>query len=214
VAVYQNVGNEHDGECGGEPSMTLKRFLRALVVTVGLTYAASALAVEYVPGVSAALRSLTDCLSVSGSVVTTGCNVVPSANDGAALGTTALSFSDLFLASGGTINFGNGNAVITHVPNGIVDVADTLRIRNPLTPAGNNIYDIGVNASSAFRTGYFGTSVEVGTTVVLAGVAFASLGTPANGAIRYCSDCTIASPCASGGTGALAKRLNGAWVCN
>ena len=46
------------------------------------------------------------------------------------------------------------------------------------------------------------------------GVTFANLGTPSNGTIVYCSDCTIAYPCAGGGTGALAKRLNGAWVCN
>ena len=45
-------------------------------------------------------------------------------------------------------------------------------------------------------------------------LAFASLGTPANGNFVYCSDCTIANPCGAGGTGALAKRLNGAWVCN
>lgn len=44
--------------------------------------------------------------------------------------------------------------------------------------------------------------------------AFAGLGTPADGTFVYCSDCTIASPCAGSGTGALAKRLNGAWVCN
>lgn len=44
--------------------------------------------------------------------------------------------------------------------------------------------------------------------------AFASLGTPANGTVNYCNDCTIANPCASGGTGAIAKRLNGVWVCN
>lgn len=42
----------------------------------------------------------------------------------------------------------------------------------------------------------------------------ANLGTPANGTLLYCSDCTIANPCAALGTGALAKRLNGAWVCN
>lgn len=47
-----------------------------------------------------------------------------------------------------------------------------------------------------------------------AGVAFGSLGAPANGSIVYCTDCTIANPCAAGGTGALAKRLGGAWVCN
>lgn len=45
-------------------------------------------------------------------------------------------------------------------------------------------------------------------------ITFANLGTPSNGAFVYCSDCTIANPCASGGNGAFAKRLNGAWVCN
>lgn len=35
-----------------------------------------------------------------------------------------------------------------------------------------------------------------------------------NGTFVYCSDCTKATPCASGGTGAMAKRLNGAWDCN
>ena len=45
-------------------------------------------------------------------------------------------------------------------------------------------------------------------------LAFAALGTPGNGTVVYCSDCTVASPCAGSGTGALAKRLNGAWICN
>src|SRR5205085_2230853 len=45
-------------------------------------------------------------------------------------------------------------------------------------------------------------------------ITFANLGTPSNGTVAYCSDCTIANPCAGSGTGAIAKRLNGAWVCN
>lgn len=48
----------------------------------------------------------------------------------------------------------------------------------------------------------------------LVSIAFASLGTPASNQFVYCPDCTIANPCAGGGTGALAKRLNGVWVCN
>lgn len=43
---------------------------------------------------------------------------------------------------------------------------------------------------------------------------FASLGAEANGRVVYCVDCTITSPCAGAGAGALAKRLNGAWECN
>lgn len=47
------------------------------------------------------------------------------------------------------------------------------------------------------------------------GLAFASLPADvADGSQVYCSDCTIASPCAGSGTGALAKRLADAWVCN
>ena len=45
-------------------------------------------------------------------------------------------------------------------------------------------------------------------------VVFANLGTPASGVIAYCSDCTVAATCAGSGTGAIAKRLNSAWVCN
>lgn len=45
---------------------------------------------------------------------TVGTSITPSTNDGATLGTTALQWSDLFLASGGVINWANGDAAITH----------------------------------------------------------------------------------------------------
>lgn len=41
-------------------------------------------------------------------------SISPNANDATALGTTALMWSDLFLASGGVINFNNGNYTLTH----------------------------------------------------------------------------------------------------
>lgn len=47
----------------------------------------------------------------------TGGPVVPATNDAAALGTTALMWSDLFLASGAVINFNNGDVTITHSAN-------------------------------------------------------------------------------------------------
>jgi hypothetical protein len=50
--------------------------------------------------------------------------------------------------------------------------------------------------------------------VVLGSVTFANLAVTSNGQIVYCSDCTVANPCASGGSGAVAKRINSAWVCN
>lgn len=42
---------------------------------------------------------------------------VPTANDGAALGNTSQMWSDLFLASGGVINFNNGDVTVTHSAN-------------------------------------------------------------------------------------------------
>lgn len=42
---------------------------------------------------------------------------------------------------------------------------------------------------------------------------FAGLGTGANGAILYCSNCTQTTACAAGGTGAMAMYVNGSWSC-
>tara|TARA_R100001509_G_scaffold12493_1_gene6453 strand:+ start:489 stop:2144 length:1656 start_codon:yes stop_codon:yes gene_type:complete len=47
--------------------------------------------------------------------------LTPGGDDGTALGTTALKWSDLFLASGGVMNFNNGNVTLTHS-------ADTLTV--------------------------------------------------------------------------------------
>lgn len=41
-------------------------------------------------------------------------NITPGSNDGGALGTTALQWSDLFVASGAVLNFANGNYTVTH----------------------------------------------------------------------------------------------------
>ena len=68
--------------------------------------------------------------------------------------------------------------------------------------------------SSAFRMILSPTLATFGTPVAPGSVAFASLGTPANGVTVYCPDCTFANPCAGAGTGAIAKRLNGAWRCD
>jgi hypothetical protein len=54
--------------------------------------------------------------------------VNPTSSDGAALGTTSLMWSDLFLASGGVINWNNGNAALTH-SSGAIAVTGTLDIQ-------------------------------------------------------------------------------------
>ena len=59
-----------------------------------------------------------------------------------------------------------------------------------------------------------GTITHLPDQEVLTPIVQGSLPSAINGTLMFCSDCTIANPCAGGGSGALAKRLNGVWVCN
>jgi hypothetical protein len=88
-------------------------------------------------------------------------------------------------------------------------------VQNYLTDFG-----IGINSFNNIKTAnIYITGATIAATqgwlpppIVFANIATAvGLG---NGSVVYCSDCTIANPCAGAGTGAIAKRLNGAWVCN
>jgi len=50
----------------------------------------------------------------------------PGTSDGTALGTTSLMWSDLFLASGGVVNFNNGDVTLTHSSNTLTVAGGTL----------------------------------------------------------------------------------------
>ncbi len=100
---------------------------------------------------------------------------------------------------------------------------NALTSATPQTP-GNiilNVTNFNSNAAGAIndpnnavlRIGNVGTAAT-GTFMTLPAITFANLGTPPNGSVAYCSDCLVQAACAGGGTGALAKRLTGGWVCN
>lgn len=78
--------------------------------------------------------------------------LTPASSDGAALGTAALMWADLFLASGGVVNFNNGDVTITHA-------ADTLTFAGatttgyqfqdgPLRPVANDGIALGVSGTA------------------------------------------------------------------
>ncbi len=84
-----------------------------------------------------AANTFTGASSASGWIltsptITTG--ITPTVNDGAALGSTSLQFSDLFLASGAVVNFANGDVVLTHSSGLLTLGTGDLRI----TTAGTN----------------------------------------------------------------------------
>lgn len=78
------------------------------------------------------------------SSVAINTSLLPGSNDGAALGSGTLSFSDLFLASGGVINWNNGNAIITHSTNSLAVSLDggtvlSIAANNPETGISGTI---------------------------------------------------------------------------
>ena len=84
-----------------------------------------------------------------GEVVSVGTVRQPDASDGAALGTTSLMWMDLFLASGGVINFNAGDVTITHSTNDIAIAGGT-------TTFGGNLI-LSTNTDLTF-TGTTGTN--------------------------------------------------------
>lgn len=56
----------------------------------------------------------------------------PNTNDGVALGFSTLGFSDLFLASGGVINWNNGNFTLTH-SSGLLTASGAIQSRVPVS---------------------------------------------------------------------------------
>jgi len=92
--------------------------------------------------------ALTAKMRLEGSALT------PDANDGTALGTTTLMWSDLFLASGGVINFNNGNMTITHSAGNLNVAGGTLQVggSNVLTAATGQPLDATLTALAAYNT--------------------------------------------------------------
>jgi hypothetical protein len=98
-------------------------------------------------GANAALSNL--------SSVAINTTLLPGSNDGAGLGNGLFAFADLFLASGGVINFNNGNVTLTHS-------AGTLTLSGALALGTNSITmtgSIGVTGSRVTK-GWF-TDLEV-----------------------------------------------------
>lgn len=98
-----------------------------------------------------------------------------------------------------TFNYNETNITMTHTD---ATATNTLTIDDTVISAA---VDDGTDSCTSTATP-FGLLLCTNT--------FAALGTPADGTLTYCSDCTKATPCAAVGGGALAKRIAGAWDCD
>ena len=105
--------------------------------------------------------------------------VLPSANDAAALGSATVSFADLFLASGGVINFNNGDVLVTHSSNTLA-----------FTGASSGYtFDANVATTGTFTKN--GNDVTVGTVTFIIDGGGATITTGVKGYLTIPFACTI-----------------------
>lgn len=109
--------------------------------------------------------------------ITTG--ITPTSNDGAALGSTSLKFSDLYLASGSVINFDSGDVTITHSA-------------NRLDIAGGTVYVI--SGGDLYLDNVFHAASSTGTTAGGSPVAGVTLGSANIGLYWGSGAPTISAP--------------------
>lgn len=109
----------------------------------------------------------------------------------------------------------SGSAAYTGLEVNVTESSTGSGSKLPINAIVGGASKFSVDSSGVVATAGATTGTNQVGAVFPGSVAHASLsGSATNGQIVYCSNCTIANPCASGGTGALAKRLNGVWVCN
>ena len=82
---------------------------------------------------------------------------------------------------------------------------------SPQFPQSNAVMAV---VNDASQTGNLhATNLTLSSSAQVGSFTFANLGSGANGTILYCSDCAQTTPCAGGGSGAVASYVNGAWSC-
>jgi len=134
-----------------------------------LTFDGSTLDVTGAVTVSGAI---TGSSTVQGTTITATTAFVPDASDGAALGTSSLEFSDLFLADGAVINLGDDQDVtLTHVADTgvLLNGASVIQFRDSGLTIGSNadgdldIVSDGTNVDSINIESAGGITLDAGT---------------------------------------------------
>jgi hypothetical protein len=129
-------------------------------------------------GTSMQILNYTQFNTLNIGEATTNCFIVnplfaPAANDGTALGYAGGAFSDLFLASGALVDFGNGNSVVTH-SSGILTVSTG---DQRVTTAGTNTASAVTVGGTQTLTAKTLTSPTIDTSPTAAGATWTNLGT-------------------------------------
>lgn len=82
-------------------------------------------------------------MDADGILTTSLTALLPAGNDTAALGSATVSWSDLFLASGGVINFNNGDVTITHSSNKLTVAGGDVELTGSLVTGSGSKIELG-----------------------------------------------------------------------
>lgn len=122
--------------------------LFVLTTAGAATFTSSATATAFIPSSSTvptnglylpASNTLGFAINSAGEMQLTASALSPTTNDGLALGTTTLMWADLFLASGGVINFNNGDVTVTHSADTLTLAGGTLVLPNTGLQVGSSV---------------------------------------------------------------------------
>jgi len=173
-----HLTTDGSGNLSWSASLTLANDSNNRVVTgtgsglngeANLTFDGSTLDVTGAVTVSGAI---TGSSTVQGTTITATTAFVPDASDGAALGTSSLEFSDLFLADGAVINLGDDQDVtLTHVADTgvLLNGASVIQFRDSGLTIGSNadgdldIVSDGTNVDSINIESAGGITLDAGT---------------------------------------------------
>jgi hypothetical protein len=143
-----------------------------------------------------------------------------------------IQFADQFPGADACIQIQNAIAALP-INGGEVDARGFLGFHNcSVNPFGNILNHPGESVHFGVAPALLSSSPAIGWflpnpfLIFRNASVFSQLGGQNNGSFTYCKDCTVTAPsscstanpsacvCSGGGTGAFAKRLNGAWLCN
>jgi hypothetical protein len=140
----------------------------AMTLTGGVTASGSS-AFDF-SGSTGAFKTSTGVNTFGGSSNLFAAGITPAVSDVGALGSATLNWSDLFLASGGVINWNNGDVLVTH-SSGVITVAGSGAGDLRVTTAGTNAASVVTVGGTQTLTSKTLTSPVIGTGLTASGSA-------------------------------------------
>jgi hypothetical protein len=171
--ILDAAGNDIFLKAGGTTFGSITNVSTHVVIKDGTTTAATFNGANVTFAGTIGSGNITSTGTVQGTTITATTAFVPDASDGAALGTTALEFSDLFLADGAVISLGDDDDVtLTHVADTgvLLNAASVIQFRDSAINIGSPADgDLDINADDEIELN--STLIDINGNVEISGTA-------------------------------------------